>query len=66
MDKTIKIQGMSCGHCVNAVAKALGEVDGISEVRVELETGTATYRETQPVDPDRVREAIEKAGYQLG
>jgi copper chaperone len=64
--KTIKIQGMSCQHCVNAVIKALGEIDGISQVTVDLSRGEASFEETRPVDLSLVRDKIEKAGYQLG
>ncbi len=36
----IKVQGMSCQHCVMAVTKALGGIDGIRDVKVDLEKGT--------------------------
>ena len=49
--KSIKIKGMSCQHCVMAVTKALGAIDGIKDVKVDLKSGQATYEETKPVDP---------------
>lgn len=63
--KSIKIAGMSCQHCVMAVAKALGAVDDIKDVRVHLETGIATYDEVKPVDASVVAAAIKKAGYDI-
>ena len=36
---TIKISGMSCQHCVMAVTKALGGIDGIKDVQVDLQKG---------------------------
>lgn len=63
--KSIKIKGMSCQHCVMAVTKALGAVDGIKNVQVDLKTGTATYEETKPVDEAAVAAAIRKAGYDI-
>lgn len=61
---TIKIKGMSCNHCVMAVTKALAAVDGISDIKVDLKTGEATYREIKPVDKQVIREAVKKAGYE--
>jgi copper chaperone len=63
---TIKVNGMTCQHCVAAVTKALQSIDGITNVKVDLEAGTATYDETAPVDTGAIRRAIEDAGYQLG
>ena len=39
MKKTLKIEGMMCGHCKMRVEKALGAVDGVSSVEVNLEDG---------------------------
>jgi copper chaperone len=64
--KTVKIKGMSCQHCVQAVMKALQGIDGISDVAVDLGRGEASFEETRPVDTALLRERIEKAGYQLG
>ncbi|MEN6621785.1 MAG: heavy-metal-associated domain-containing protein [Smithella sp.] len=63
--KSIKVKGLSCQHCVMAVAKALGSVDGIKDVKVDLMSGVATYEETKPVDPKVINEAIKKAGYEV-
>jgi len=62
---TLKIKGMSCGHCVKAVTKALSEIDGVTGVTVDLESGRATFESTGPVDMNLVRERIEKAGFNL-
>jgi len=61
----IRIDGMSCAHCVKAVVKALEAVEGIADVRVNLERGEAEFRETAPVHMDRVTEVIRKAGYEV-
>jgi copper chaperone len=64
--KSVKIKGMSCQHCVKTVKKALEEIDGISNVIVDISTGEATFDETGPVNTDLIREKIKKAGYELG
>jgi len=62
---TIKIKGMSCQHCVMAVTKALGGVEGIKDIRVDLEKGEATFTEEKPVDRMLIRERIAKAGFDV-
>lgn len=66
MMKTIKIKGMSCQHCVKAVTRALGEIDGIEQVRVDLDRGEATFEEVTAVSMEVLRERIKKAGFELG
>jgi copper chaperone len=63
---SVKIKGMSCPHCVMAVTKALEAIDGIKNVSVDLQTGTATYDEIKPLDAVVIEQAIKKAGYDVG
>jgi copper chaperone len=60
---TIKINGMSCQHCVMAVTKALSGIEGITDVRVDLQKGEASFDEVKPVDREFIRERIAKAGF---
>ena len=62
---TIKIKGMSCQHCVMAVTKALGGIEGIKDVRVDLEKGEATFTDLKPVDRKQINERIKKAGFEV-
>lgn len=64
MMTTIKVKGMSCQHCVNAVTKALRSIEGIRDVKVSLEKAEATFTETKPVDRDLIQEVLKKAGYE--
>jgi copper chaperone len=57
---------MSCQHCVMAITKALSNIDGLENIKVDLETGTATFDETHPVAMDVIKERIEETGYELG
>jgi len=65
MMKSMMIKGMSCQHCVIAVTKALNSVAGVTDVKVDLATGRATFEETAPVDMAAAAAAIRKAGYDL-
>ena len=59
------VTGMTCGHCVSAVAEEVGQIKGIDDVDVNLSTGSLTFTSDQPVDLATVRAAIEEAGYEL-
>jgi len=62
---TINISGMSCNHCVMAVTKALDEVDGIVDIKVDLVKGNATFDEVTPVDMYIVKEKVKESGYEV-
>jgi copper chaperone len=62
---TVKIKGMSCNHCVMAVTKALNGIDGVSNVKVNLEKGEALFDEAKPVDMNVIKERIAKAGFEV-
>ena len=62
---TIHIVGMTCQHCVMTVEEALGRVDGVTDVEVDLDSATATFSEEKPVDMTAVRQAVADAGYKV-
>ncbi|MFH2012013.1 MAG: cation transporter [Pseudomonadota bacterium] len=62
---TIKVKGMSCNHCVMAVTKALNEIEGVKNVKVDLDKGVASYDEVKPVSIDTVREHVGRFGYEV-
>jgi copper chaperone len=66
MTTTIKVQGMSCNHCVMAVTKTLNKIEGISDVNVDLAKGEATFNRTDSVDLNQVKKQIEQEGYSVG
>jgi copper chaperone len=60
---TLDIEGMSCGHCVAAVRKALSAVPGVKEVtEVDLEHGRARIEGN--VDPRLLIAAVAEEGYE--
>lgn len=44
MNFFLKIEGMSCGHCVSEVTQVLREVEGVDEVNVSLGNGEAAVK----------------------
>ncbi len=59
----IKIQGMTCQHCVMSVTKALGTLPGVKNLRVDLVKGEAAFENTQNISRESLRKAVEEAGY---
>ena len=62
---TIKISGMRCGHCTAAVAKALGAIDGLTDISVDLEKNEASYAANKEVSLEAIKEAIAKIGFEV-
>ena len=60
----LKIEGMSCQHCVMAVKKALGTIPGVESSDVEIGEAVVKYDEAQTKRSD-LEEAVEKAGYSI-
>ena len=61
----IKVDGMMCMHCVNRVTTALNEIEGVSNVSVDLKKKTATFEKDSSVTVEIIKSAIENAGYKL-
>ncbi|MCY9787193.1 cation transporter [Nocardiopsis sp. EMB25] len=60
-----EVDGMSCGHCVNAITKEVTGVANVSDVKVDLETRKVTVTSEGPVEDAAVRAAIDEAGYEV-
>ncbi len=59
------VQGMTCGHCAHAVTTELKKLDGVSDVRVTVETGAVQVDSAATLDLEAVAAAIDEAGYEL-
>ncbi|MGW0023373.1 heavy-metal-associated domain-containing protein [Rhodococcus sp. NPDC003383] len=65
MQNTYRVEGMTCGHCVSAVREEISAIPGVSEVDVNLETGTVVVVSDTELDPKAVADAVDEAGYAL-
>jgi copper ion binding protein len=62
---TLKVQGMTCQHCVRAVTQALESKDGVTQAKVELEAGRARVEHDESrVTPRELAAAIADEGYE--
>ena len=59
----VRIEGMSCQHCVRAVFTALAGVDGIA--RADVRIGLVDIEHDGRVTLDQIRSAVELAGYSI-
>lgn len=63
---TLKVSGMSCGHCVKAVEGSVGELAGVSNVTVHLSEGTVDVEfNASEVSLDAIKETIDDQGYDV-
>ena len=65
MVKKVFIEGMSCGHCAARIEKALGKLDGVSTVKVNLAGKFAELDTAKELTDESVLAAIDSAGYQF-
>ena len=63
--QTYTVTGMTCSHCVNSVSAEVGTIPGVTDVQVDLTSGTVTVTSDQPVDDTAVAAAVDEAGYEL-
>ena len=66
MEKTIHVKGMTCPHCVKHVTKALSGMDGVTDVAVSLEAGTASFKTSRDIPDSEYAAVLDDAGYELG
>ena len=65
MEKTLKIEGMMCGHCEMHTKKALEALDGVTKADVSHKTGTAVVTLEKDIPDDILKQAVTDQGYQV-
>ncbi len=65
MKKTLKVEGMMCGHCEARVKKALEEIPGVESAVADHSAGTAVVTLSAPVADDTLRAAVEAQDYKV-
>ena len=62
----IKIDGMTCQHCVKTVTDVMMDIDGVSQVKVNLKKGEARLKfERDRLDLESLETAIVTAGFEF-
>lgn len=67
MEKVVlNVEGMSCSHCERAVTNAVGELDGVASVIVDLAGKIAIIEyDSEKVSVDNFKQAIEEEGFDV-
>jgi copper chaperone len=61
---TLKVNGMSCQHCVNSIEKGLKEIGASGQVDLKANSVAVEFDETK-LTLDTIKEAIEEQGYEI-
>ncbi|MBO1511308.1 copper chaperone CopZ [Metabacillus bambusae] len=63
---TLNVKGMSCGHCINSIEGNVGELTGVTNVKVNLDSGTVNVEfNPNEVTLDKIKETIDDQGYDV-
>ena len=65
MEKTIRIEGMMCGHCEARVKKCLEALEQVVEAVVSHETGTAVVTLIGDISDDELKAVVEAQDYKV-
>lgn len=66
IDVILHVDGMSCEHCVNAITKSLLSLDGIKDVKVDLNSKTVFVKyDSSKTSLDLIKNQIEEQGYDV-
>lgn len=65
MQTTIKIKGMTCGHCEGRVNTELGKISGVTEVKAVAADGVAVITSTDALNSEEISQAVATAGYKV-
>ena len=61
----LKVQGMDCAACVSKIETAVGRLDGVSNVRVGLQSETLSAELADPTKVDAIRKTVKSLGYEI-
>ena len=65
MKEVLKVEGMSCNHCVNSIETSVGELAGVSAVKVDLGKNEVSVEFDNAATLAQIKETIEDQGYDL-
>ena len=65
MKEVLKVEGMSCNHCVNTIETNVGGIMGVSAVKVDLNNDEVSVEYNNEETLAKVKETIEDKGFDL-
>lgn len=65
MESKFVVEGMTCQHCAASVSEEVSEIPGVTDVRVDVESGVVLVISDVAIEADSVAGAVVEAGYRL-
>ena len=65
LKKIITIEGMHCSHCASTVERVIGEIEGVTGAKVNLDKKTCTTKISCEIDDSIFVEAIKNSGFEV-
>lgn len=62
-EKTVHIPKISCGHCVAAIKREAGEIEGVASVEGDIATKNITFRFGPPATWEEISAVLAELGY---
>lgn len=62
---TVTAPDIVCGGCASSIKKALGNIEGVSEVNVDVATKKVTVNHSRDVSREKITDALDRAGYSV-
>jgi len=65
VERELKVEGMTCEHCVRTIQRALSALEGVSRVEVSLSTGRVRVEMEREIPFEDLKKTIEEWGYRV-
>jgi copper chaperone len=65
MNTIVTVSGMTCDHCINAVTEELMKLSEVTDVKIQLDSGTVDIESESELNPALIESAIQEAGYEV-
>lgn len=62
---TVTAPEIVCGGCASSIKKALGGIEGVSEIDVDVATKKVTVNHSEDVSREKIVDALDRAGYSV-
>lgn len=62
---TLRVDGMSCSHCVNSITKAVEAIEGVVNVEVDLKANIVIVEYQSQAAIQQIKDQIEDQGYEI-
>jgi len=65
-EKIVNIPAISCGHCVMAIKREVGDLEGVTSVEADENAKTASFKWESPATWEKIADTLKEAGYPPG